>query len=296
MKLCIGTVQFGMEYGIQKSGQPVQADALEMLDRAINNGVCAIDTAAAYGTAEYIVGKYIKNNYDVRDQVKIISKLAPDVLAGKQNEQYFMAMHDCINQSLNNLNTDYLDAYLFHNPAHLYYEEAISALFKLKDEGLVRKIGVSVYTPEEAKRGIECGLDVLQVPYSIFDQRMDEQGVFELALRKKVEIHSRSAFTQGLMLMDEADIPSGLNEMRSIVRTYSEFCTEAGLSRLEMAIAFINRQNCIEYLVFGVDRKEQLSELINATKKPVNQEVLIEAAKRFAGIDERLIIPSKWQN
>ena len=294
MKLCLGTAQFGMEYGIQKSGQPTLTDALEMLKFAINNGVCAIDTAAAYGTAENIVGKYIKNNCEVRDQVKIISKLSPDVLAGKQNDQYFKAMHDCINQSINRLNVDYLDICLFHNPAYLLDEEAITALIRIKSAGLTRKVGVSVYTPDEAKIGIKYGLDVVQVPYSVFDQRMEEQGVFELAMRKNVEVHSRSAFTQGLMLMSESNIPTDLNEVRPVVRAYSEFCSKAGCSRLEMALAFIERQDCIEYLVFGVDRKEQLSEIIDAYRKPINQDILSEAAKRFARIDERLIMPSKW--
>ena len=294
MKLCLGTVQFGMEYGIRKFGQPTRADALEMLEFAINNDVCAIDTASVYGTAEIVVGEFIKNNPNVRNKIEIISKLSPNALEGERSEYYFTKIQECINQSLNNLHIDYLDVYLLHNPDYLFNDKAITELINLKNTGLTKKVGVSVYTPDEAIRGIECGLDILQIPYSIFDQRMDEQGIFELATKKNIELHSRSAFTQGLMLMDESDIPSSLKEMQSIIRKYSDFCEKEKLSRVEIALAFVCRHSCIKKLVFGVDNIIQLSEIINAYNKPVHQSVLDEASKIFAGINEKLVSPVKW--
>ena len=294
MELCLGTVQLGMDYGIQRAGQPTTSDAFEILGFALHSGISAIDTAAAYGTAETIVGAFIKKHGNIRENLELISKLSPTALVDVPQEHYAATIRECLMQSLRKLNAEYLDGYLLHNPAHIYEDVIADAILKLKQEGLVKRIGASVYTPDEAKKGIERGFDLLQIPYSVFDQRMDEQGVLELAERKSVKLHSRSAFTQGLMLMDESDIPPRLEAAKPVVRKLSRFCEEHCITRLQLAIAFVGRQKSVSHLVFGVDRKEQLVEIVGAYDHPIAEGILYEAAKQFSGLDEDIAMPSKW--
>ena len=295
MQLCLGTVQFGMNYGIQHAGQPALTDALNILDIAMQNGITAIDTAAAYGTAEEVVGTFIDKQENIREKFELISKLATTTLDDIPKEQYTETIRKSLLQSLKKLNTNYLDGYLLHNPADIYNDSVLSALVTLKKEGLVKQIGASVYTPEEAKKGIEQGLDILQIPFSVFDQRMDEQGIFDLALVNGVKLHARSIFTQGLMLMDEMDIPPHLESAKPIVKRLAGFCMKHSISSVQLAVSFVCMQSGVTHLVFGVDNKEQLLEIVDAYKHPIANSILEEAAHQFAGLDEEIIMPNLWK-
>lgn len=293
--LCLGTVQFGLDYGIRRFGQPSAAVAIEILEFAIQNGINTIDTAAAYGTAEEVVGAFLESHVGIRGQIELISKFQPNGIDNVPHERYGVVMRETLLCSLDKLKVNYLDSYLLHNPKHMFDGCIIEALLQLKQAGFVKSIGASVYTPDEAKKGIECGLDILQIPYSVFDQRMAEQGIFDLALRNNVKLHARSAFTQGLMLMEELDVPPHLEKARPVVREYAKFCEDNNVSRLNLAIAFVGRQRSISHLVFGVDRKEQLLEIVRAHKQSVPEGVLDEATLKFAGLNEELIMPSRWK-
>lgn len=295
MKLSIGTVQFGMDYGVQKAGQPSCATAIDMLKTSVQSGVTAIDCAAAYGTAEAVVGEFLSIYPDMRENVEITSKLSPDVFKNALPDEYYAIMRENLLRSLKKLGVNYLDNYLLHNSAHVFDKAIISTLNRLKQDGLVGAVGASVYTADEAMKGIDHDLDVLQVPYSVFNQRMDEKGVLELASKSGVKIHARSVFTQGLMLMEEADIPPHLEKAKPIVKKYTEFCKAHDVSRVQLAVAFIGRRESISHLVFGVDTKEQLLEITSAHEKTVASGTLEKAAQQFAQLDENIIMPGNWK-
>ena len=294
MDLCLGTAQFGMNYGIQRSGQPTLSDALDMLDIAIQNGIDAFDTAASYGTAEEIIGEYLKKHPNSRARVELFSKPPASIVDGVPQEKHATAIKESLLKSLCKLKTDYLDGYILHNPSHIFCESVVESLVQMKNEGIVKMVGVSIYTPDEAKAGIDRGLDLLQIPYSVFDQRFAEQGMLSFADSRGVNLYARSAFTQGLLLMRDNDIPSKLEKAQPLVRRYTRLCEDFGFSRLHFAIAFVGRQQSIKRLVFGVDNKEQLIEIINANREHIPEESLKEAERQFAGLDEEIIMPSKW--
>jgi len=295
MKLCLGTVQFGLDYSIKRAGQPSQEESLEMLDAALKSGIYSIDTAAAYGTAEEVVGIFISKNPEIRDKLEITTKLASDALNNIKEEHYAETIRENLIQSLQKLNTIYLDNYLLHNPAHLNEEAIIKALFDLKKEGLTKNIGASIYTPDEAKMGIKANLDALQIPFSVFDQRMAESGVLVQAQNQGVRLDARSVFTKGLMLMEEDEIPAYLSEAKPVIKKLTQFCNDNGVTKLQLALAFISTEQSISNIVFGIDSKEQLAEILESYNKPVSDKVLQEAACQFVGLDESLILPIHWR-
>jgi len=295
MKLCLGTVQFGLDYGIKRAGQPSQEDSLKMLDTATQNGICSIDTAAAYGTAEEVIGVFLCKKPKIREKLELTSKLASNALIDIKEEHYAKTIRESLLQSLSRLKVNYLDNFLLHNPAHLNDEVIVNALFDLKKEGLTKNIGASIYTPEEAIKGIESNVDALQIPYSVFDQRMVETGVLTKAQNQNVLLYARSAFTQGLMLMDEKEVPTHLSKAKPIVRKYARFCSDHGVTRLELALAFVNQQQSISFIVFGVDNIEQLIEIIDSCKKHISVKVLKEAACMFSSLNESIILPTHWR-
>lgn len=295
MDLCLGTVQFGMDYGIRGQKQPSLTDSIAMLDYATHNGIDAIDTANAYGQAEDVVGSFLQQQPAARKRIQLISKLRPNLLDEVEPEEYYNIMKENLTQSFARLHTDYLDGYLLHSARYVFDDAIIGTLCRLRQEGYVKKVGVSVYEVEEAVHGIRRGtLDLIQLPYSIFDQRMLQGGVFPLAGEKGCRLHSRSAFIQGLILMEPEEVPPFLEEARPILAAIDTFCRDNGVSRLQLAMGYVKQQKDISHLVFGVDNLDQLREDIALFAEDIPVDLLEEAAAQFAHLDAAIVMPSLW--
>lgn len=297
MELCLGSVQFGMDYGIRGKKRPPLSDCLEMLDYAVHNGITTIDTASAYGGAEDVIGRFFEKNPPVRRQVRLISKFRPNLLDDVPEEQYYPIMKSNLKESFQRLHTDYLDGYLLHSARYVYNDAIIGALARLKTEGYVASVGVSVYETDEAKTGImRDNLDFLQLPYSVLDQRMRHDGVFALAEERKFPLHSRSAFIQGLVLMEPEEVPQFLREKAGpILQKISLFCKETGLTRIQLAMGFVKRQAAVSHLVFGVRSFEQLREDISVFQVELPDDVATELEVQFGNISADIVMPSLWK-
>lgn len=298
MELCLGTVQFGMDYGIRSQKQPDPLDAIKMLDYATQNGITSIDTANAYGTAEDVVGDFLKKNTVKRDELFIVSKCRPNILDKCASEEYYSIIKENLMNSLSRLHTDYLDCYLLHSSRYVYNDGIIDALNRLKNEGYAKKVGVSVYEVDEAKQCISRkNIDFMQLPYSIFDQRMLQGEIFKL-VKKGVggtQIHSRSAFLQGLILMKENEVPPFLIKAKPILRRIDELCTQYGISRVALAMSFVKVQETVSHLVFGVDNIGQLKENIELFSCAVSPEIVSKISKEFTDLETDIVIPSLWK-
>ena len=296
MELCLGTVQFGMDYGIKGQKQPSVEQAVEMLDYATQNGIYTIDTANAYGTAEDVVGSFLKKKTIARDKLFIISKFRPNLLDDVKSDEYYKVMRENLENTLSRLRTDYLDSYLLHSARYVFDDEIIETLNRMKQDGLVKRVGVSVYEPDEAKKCIQRpNVEFMQLPYSIFDQRMEKAGVFEAANDDNIQIHSRSAFIQGLILMDEDEVPTFLSKAKPIVRKIDILCQRHGISRISLAMNYVKQQSRISHLVFGVDNIEQLKENIHIYQEDISKDIIYDIAKEFRDIEADIVMPSLWK-
>lgn len=296
MELCLGTVQFGMDYGIRGQKQPTIDDAVKMLDYATQNGISNIDTASAYGTAEDVVGEFLNKKTISRDKLFVVSKFTPNMLDNVEPKDYKKVINEHLNKTLSRLHTDYLDSYMFHSSRYAFDEEKLKALYEVKQEGKIRHCGVSVYYPDEAKICIKSPyVDFIQLPSSIFDQRMKNGGVFDLALQNgTTQIHSRSAFIQGLILMQEDEVPEFLSGAKPIVKKIDELCKKYEISRIKLAMLFVKQFDAISHLVFGVDNIEQLKENIKIFKEDFSSDILKEIGKEFENIKADIMMPSLW--
>lgn len=295
MNLRLGTVQFGQNYGINGQKQPSVQDSVAMLDYATQNGILNLDTAFAYGTAERLVGGFLKKKTIPREKLNISSKLVPNIMDEIAPENYEAKVLELIKGQLKTLNTDYLDVYLYHSARYVHNEALLSALQVVKKEGLAKKVGVSVYEPEEVKKGLVSDkVEFMQFPYSIFDQRMLVQGIFDLPLNG-TEIDTRSAFIQGLIIMNEDKVPPFLVKAKPIVRKIDEVCGKYGVNRVALAMSFVKQQKSISSLVFGVDNMEQLKQDIEYFNKEIPSTTVNEIAKEFTEIETDIVMPSLWK-
>ena len=294
-KLCLGTVQFGMKYGINNQyGKPKRQDTFKMMDIARDKGIDVFDTAAAYGDAEEILGEYIKK-MKLQSSIRVISKLRPNLIGDDCKNPQMIVENELIG-SIKRLNIERLDGYLLHTPANFYNNGIMEGLSNCKKSGLVKNIGVSIYEMEHALDVVKSGtVDYIQIPYSIFDQRVDKTDFFNIARANKVTVYARSAFLQGLIFMNEENIPDFLEDARKHLKTYDGILKKYNLTRLEAAILFSYNNENVDYCVLGVDTAEQLIQDIDIVNRPIDYgECVSEIKAAFANMEKSVIFPSLW--
>ncbi len=296
-ELCLGTAQLGMKYGINnKVGKLRKESVFEILDTAIDNHIMIWDTASIYGEAEELIGEYLADHGDVAGNVRIISKQCQS-LKGLDYKASEKCIHEELQQSLRKLNRQVLDGYLLHSYREIDNYDTVRILCELKEEGLVQKIGVSVYEIDEAEKALKEGLiDYLQMPCSIFDQRGLTSGVFQKAKEQGVTVFTRSAFLQGVLVMEDAEVPEYLAEIKPYIAKFNQIVSEHNIEKRHAVLKYILSQNLIDYMVFGVETKEQLLKIIDEQyTDPLTEEIIMEIQRHFYSIDEKLILPIHWR-
>lgn len=285
MKLALGTVQFGLKYGVANTGERVRLeDAKLIVDRARQAGITTLDTAIAYGESESVLGEI-----DVQG-LNIITKL-PAVPDDCGNVTQWVTTQ--IHQSLQRLQINRVHGLLLHRPSQLSESigsELNAALQSLKVEGVVKKIGISIYGPAEldALNG-RYAFDLVQAPLNILDRSFVESGWALRLQNQGVEVHTRSAFLQGLLLMPRGNRPVKFARWDVIWSEWDRWLAETGLSPLQACLRFTNTLDCIDKVVIGVDSITQLEEIIESATGQLPSLPQFEKL-----LDDRLVNPATW--
>ena len=296
-ELCLGTVQFGMKYGVnnQIGRQPTWQESFDMLTYAFENGINIIDTAAAYGEAETILGAYNRECGKLKD-VKVISKLRPNVI-DKTEKDIFGVVKGELEISLKRMELNKIDGYLLHTPEYIYNSDIVEAMIRIKHEGMIDNIGVSIYDIKEGYAAIETGvIDYIQLPYSILDQRGIKSGFIEDAKAHGIKIYTRSAFLQGLFMMDKDEIPDHLKKSVPYLDTMNAIIEKYNVDKVAAIMSFVKYETNIDYLVFGVEKKEQLIQDMGKYEENIPQECIMELKEYIDNVDNSIIFPSLWSN
>jgi aryl-alcohol dehydrogenase-like predicted oxidoreductase len=284
-RLVLGTAQFGLPYGVaNKSGQVSRAEAMLMLRIASQNFIDTIDTAITYGESEECLGSIGLKDF------KVVTKL-PSIQKDCLNIGDWV--HDQVKLSLSRLGLGQLYGLLIHNSEDLLGPNG-SALYRgldsLKEKGIVKKIGVSIYSPNELESLTkDFSFDLIQAPFNLIDQRLLQSGWMKKLKDNGVEIHARSAFLQGLLLMKEKDIPAKFSPWRHLWKIWHLWLTENKVSALQASLAFSLSCPEIDRVVVGADSHDQLVEIINSTNILLNV-----GLPNLICADENLINPTNW--
>jgi len=260
-QLCLGTAQFGLAYGITNAtGQVTEAMVAQLLTKAAEAGVRWLDTAQAYGNAEAVLGRQLPATHGFR----LISKLPaqPQAILSTQDadvwEQAFL-------NSCERLGVRGLDALLLHAPADLakpggHYLEAW--LLGLRERGLVRRIGVSIYAAQDLEAVNPALLDLVQLPLSLLDQRLLQDGTLGRLRAGGTAIHARSLYLQGLLLTPAAHWPRWVSpEVRAHQQALEDLAEAKGCRLIDLALGFARDQMDLEAVVLGLCSIEELGEL-----------------------------------
>lgn len=261
-RLALGTAQFGLPYGISNhAGQPSSQACAAILCEARLAGVNALDTAVAYGNSESILGELGVRDLQVITKLPAVPPACPNV-ANWVNEQ--------VSQALARMDKHQLDGLLLHRPAQLnmpFGQGLYNALLEQKEKGLVRKIGISIYAPQELEALPEgMRLDIVQSPQSIIDQRMITTGWAQRLKDQGLELHIRSIFLQGLLLMSAAQRPPQFARWQGLWQTWDHWLARTGLSPLQACLRYALSLPWPDRIVVGVNSAAELADILQASQ------------------------------
>ena len=291
---CIGTAQFGMEYGIaNQSGQPIQNEVNQIVEFAFENGIRFFDTAQSYGNSEFILGKALVKQEN-KNFVKIVSKLLPDI-----QECNTDIIVESVKSSINKLNVESLYGFLAHRVEAIYSGSYALAVQQLKNEGLIVKSGVSVYTPNEALTALENPLvEILQIPFNILDRRWIDEMILERAEEKNVQLMFRSIFLQGLIFLNDGDLKKrGMYWAKPYLDQFHKLVSETSFSALELSLGILSNISEKNVIIIGVDSFHQLKTNVKMIDNLPDFKIVTKNWwEKIPYMPERLLNPSLWDN
>jgi aryl-alcohol dehydrogenase-like predicted oxidoreductase len=285
-KLALGTAQFGLDYGVANTAGKVPIKEVgKILELAGKMGVDTIDTAMAYGDSEKVLGSLGVSDF------RIVTKLG-GLLAGGPNVKGKVRAE--LENAIKRLGVNSLYGLLLHEPADLFGKDSeilVATLMDLKDMGLVRKVGVSVYEPQELRR-LMCIMppDLVQLPLNLLDRRFEREGLLRELCDQGTEIHARSAFLQGLLLTCYEDIPAKFQRWHKVMKRWDAVKQSSPLSPTALCLSYPLSLPEVDRVVVGVDNLGQLTELLQAE---CNEAPNVDLSF-LESTDPILVNPSKW--
>lgn len=285
-RIALGTVQFGQHYGVgNRSGQVDQIEMASILEYAWTEKIDTLDTAITYGESEERLGKVGVGQWKIITKLPLIPESCKDI-AGYLNQ--------AIVDSLQRLNVKCLYGLLFHAPRQLL-ESSGDLIYRtvsgFKEEGLVQKIGISIYNPEELVALLpRFQFDLVQAPFNILDRRMLISGWLHRLKKMGIEVHIRSIFLQGLLLMPKQDRPVAFHRWQSLWDVWDEWLHESAVTPLQACLNFVLSCWEVDRVVVGVDCLKHLQQIIMSTHYSC-----LSIPDSIVSQDLNLINPSYWK-
>lgn len=285
MKLALGTVQFGLEYGVaNRAGRVSMEAAAAIVNRAWLAGMDTLDTAASYGDSEARLGTIGIANWRVVSKLPAVPDACDDVEAW---------VATTAGASIARLRVPALHGLLLHRPEQLLApggDRLFQALQQLKADGVVGKIGVSIYEPTELDSiWARYPCDIVQAPFNLLDRRLVTSGWLERLAGDGVEVHVRSVFLQGLLLMATDERAPAFRRWSSLWEGFDAWMAQAALTPVQACLRDVLAVPGISRVVVGVDRVQQLIEILAAADGPVAP--LPDALRTE---DPDLLNPARW--
>lgn len=291
-RLVLGTAQLGMAYGVaNRHGAPDSATAAAIVQAAWDGGVREFDTARAYGDSEAVLGRALRD-LGLAGAARIVTKTDP-AWDGQDAGQ----LRRDVEESLRRLGVERVSGLLLHRENLLErWDGGLGAMLRgLVDQGLVERVGVSVYSAAATHTALALdGMGLIQLPSNILDRRFEAAGIFAQTAQQGATVHVRSVFLQGLLLMDPQQVPQRLSGARGVVEEFQLLAAAYGLTPPEAALGYATRAYAGAGVLFGAETAEQVRANLAAASRGVTDAFVAEARRRFAAVPEQILNPSLW--
>tara|TARA_B100000787_G_scaffold49830_1_gene35884 strand:- start:17535 stop:18434 length:900 start_codon:yes stop_codon:yes gene_type:complete len=286
-RIILGTAQWGLDYGVSNTkGVTSSEQVSRILKRAALVGVNLLDTAPGYGNSESKIGKNAQSPFNVITKIpKMPERLSVD--------DRIKFIESSVRSSLVNLGSEAVFGLLFHDADDLIGDESgslIGELYRLKESGIVKNIGVSIYNGTQIDSILNLFIpDIVQVPMNILDQRLIHSGHLKKLKSLGVKIHARSVFLQGLFHMSINNLPKYFEPIKPMLVDINNEAIEQGLTMNQAALSFVRDQAYVDNTIVGVESKTQLNAAIN--------DFMIDSSFHTVSsgsTDESFVNPANW--
>lgn len=296
--LSLGTVQLGINYGINNDGgKPDRAVAMKILDCALEAGVNALDTAAAYGDSEEVIGQWLKT-VPAQKQPLITTKLKH--LDHSSLENLRADVRRQVENCKERLGLKTIPVLMLHSFEEYDEDrENVTIVFnELKASGDIRFSGISAYAHHDYGVIAESGFDAVQIPLNIFDWRQDENGGLEKLRQSGMMIFVRSVYLQGLVFKDPAKLPPEMEFCRKTLEKFRMLCDKYSMTPAQLAISFALSVPGVLSLVLGCEKVEQVQQNAQLLDSCVTltEEQMQEIKALFKDTEDHVLNPGTWAN
>lgn len=282
MKIIIGTVQFGLNYGVNnQNGIPNDKELEEIFDLAKKSSIDSLDTAPAYGNVQQRIGKLSQNHFNIVTKFPKINS--------------FDELAESFNNTLKALNSEKVYGFIAHDAVTLIENPKYwNMLLALKQEEKVQKIGYSLYNPHQLNQLLEIGLipDLIQIPYNILNRSFEKS--FEILKEIGTEIHVRSVFLQGLFFMNPNSLPKKLESFSSVLKELDNISQKLGTNIGSLALNFVAQNPNIDAVVLGVESTKQLQNNLRMLESYLNFVSVRNQIDLIRVQNEELLNPANW--
>jgi aryl-alcohol dehydrogenase-like predicted oxidoreductase len=285
MKIALGTVQFGLNYGVANQAGRVQFEEVKLIiSQAADQGVDTLDTAIAYGESENTLGLVGVDNWNVVTKLPAVPPDCADVAKWVSTQ---------IAESINRLGVSQLHGVLLHHPHQLleaHGKQLSVALQHQKAMGLTRRIGVSIYSANELSPLISAmPCDLVQAPLNILDRQLVDSGWAKRLKDQDIELHVRSAFLQGLLLMPAHKRPVKFLPFNHVWSEWSRWLDVTGLTPLQACLGYVLGIAEVDKVVVGIDSAAQFNDILRASHARLSN-----FPNWQYPVDTDLINPGRW--
>lgn len=282
-KLILGTVQFGLEYGINSQGKPSRQEVFSILSDAKDSGIATLDTADQYGNSQALIGEFIR-------------EFAKEFLINTKFKVGEIDIASQLDSSLQVLGIKALEVYFYHSfDDFMKHPSVRHDLMKLKELSRLKSIGVSVYTNSEIEIAIKAPeIDVIQIPFNVLDNIAQRGYWLGKAKENGKVVQARSAFLQGLFFKDPESFPAFLSPLRKYVKQLISLANESKLSMENICMSYVLSQPYIDQVIIGVDNRIQLKRNMGYATALLDERIIreIDAIK----VEEiELLYPINWK-
>lgn len=297
--MTLGTVQLGLAYGIANTrGKPDRAESELLLAKALELGVNCFDTARIYGDSEEVLGRF----FERREKPLFVTKAKLIPEAGWTDADVERVLRESAARSLECLRLPRLPVLMLHNTDILRTHAAgvKSALRALKDEGVIGKAGVSFSAdvgdplPPEWEAALDDIYEAVQLPMNVLDQRLIHSGGLRQMYEAGKIVFVRSIYLQGLLFLDEADMPPELRPAAGPIRTLREVADSEGIGVAQLALSFIRDLPEVDSLVIGADTPGQLADNAALMAGPALSERAVARLRSIPLLPESILNPALW--
>ncbi len=292
MQLGLGTVQFGLDYGVSNAhGRTPENEVRRVMKMAADKNIRILDTAAAYGESEAVLGRCLPPGVDFR----IITKTLP-LKAARETDAATTIVREGFNASLKRLKVSTVYGLLVHHAEDLLGpggDDIWAWLLERKSSGQVERIGISVYDGAQIDLALDrYDFDIIQLPLNVLDQRLVVGGQLARLKQRGVEIHARSVFLQGLLLMEPGQMPGYFSPVIPHLVRWRSVLESKGLTPAQGAFAFLRSIDAADVVLIGVESISQLERNISEFSDAYVADIDFRS---FAINDDRFINPGNWR-